>query len=46
LKFYRDPDFDFAEHVLPADESRYGVDTHFFATKDNIDEEKWHEFLM
>ena len=31
LKFYRDPDLKLVEDVLPADESIYDVDTHFFS---------------
>lgn len=45
LKFYRDPEFNFAEYVLPARESRYEVDTHIFAPKNIADNTIWNKFL-
>lgn len=45
LKFYRNPKFKFKEHVLPAEDSIYEVDTHVFAPEDKLSESRWHKFL-
>ena len=45
LKFYRDPDFNFSEYVIPASDSIYKKDTHIFGVNGRMPRQLWMSFL-